>query len=455
MDFNASCKLDAPWKPVLHVEACLHSNSTARYQDIQNAIVKHLRSTSPTIMTNTRILPSPVPTPTSALSDRAAMDVHDQNTMKKSSSTLPLDAYLTKNLASLFIAEASGSKLPVYALDQIQLDIHVYKLNDDEGWNEKTDDEENIVTANICDLPAKHLDGIWENLIYDEDVQTRLLEYITTSSLFSDKMVDSNIVSWNKIVLLHGPPGTGKTSLCKALAQKLSIRLSNRYPLLKLVEINSHSLFSKYFSESGKLVLNMFSKIHELADDEESFIVILIDEVESLTSARKASSNEPTDAMRVVNALLTQVDKLKKYRNVLVMTTSNITDAIDGAFLDRADLRQYIGPPSQRAIYAMLAGCVEELIRCEIVTPSSSCSGSKFVDWREIAFSNEEVSRKLFHIAGQCQALGMSGRSIRKLPLLAHALFVQAPRTNLDVFYHALACAVEHFERERKLDRCA
>jgi len=51
--------------------------------------------------------------------------------------------------------------------------------------------------------------------------------------------------------------GTGKTSLCKALAQKMAIRLSDRYDYGQLVEINSHSLFSKWFSESGKLVQKM------------------------------------------------------------------------------------------------------------------------------------------------------------------------------------------------------
>lgn len=155
--------------------------------------------------------------------------------------------------------------------------------------------------------------------------------------------------SSGRVVLLHGPPGTGKTSLCRALTQKLSVRLSDAYSSTRMVEIHAHSLFSKWFSESGKMVQKLFDAIHQLLEeDPDSFLVVLVDEVESLTAAREGvvGGKEPSDALRVrqvlsqtiklvslrfyqvVNALLTQLDRLKQHPNVLIMTTSNLTHAI-------------------------------------------------------------------------------------------------------------------------------
>lgn len=62
-----------------------------------------------------------------------------------------------------------------------------------------------------------------------------------------------------------------------------------RYTSSQLVEVNAHSLFSKWFSESGKLVSKLFGAITELVEEPQSLVFVLIDEVESLTAARKVS----------------------------------------------------------------------------------------------------------------------------------------------------------------------
>jgi hypothetical protein len=146
----------------------------------------------------------------------------------------------------------------------------------------------------LCDmtlLPNEKFQGLWENLVFEEDIKTKLLTYVNTALLFGDKGVNTNVISINRVCLLLGPPGTGKTTLAKALAQKMTVRMGEkRYANGGiLVEINPNAIFSKYFAESSKLLLKMFNQLHAMLDDEDSFVCLLMDEVESLTAARKAA----------------------------------------------------------------------------------------------------------------------------------------------------------------------
>ncbi|KFK26275.1 hypothetical protein AALP_AA8G225700 [Arabis alpina] len=382
-------------KFLVSVEVCLKPSSTARLEDVQRAVERMLEKRSMSYVDGLVLIPVE-------------------------------DLFLVENVERICICDTEEwvKNNDVLLFWQVKPVVHAFQLTD-EGPCEELGADGQPASFNEWILPAKEFDGLWESLIYESGVKQRLLRYAATALLFTQKGVDPNLVSCNRIILLHGPPGTGKTSLCKALAQKLSIRFNSRYPHCQLIEVNAHSLFSKWFSESGKLVAKLFQKIQEMVEEDNNLVFVLIDEVESLAAARKAalSGSEPSDSIRVVNALLTQMDKLKSAPNVIILTTSNITTAIDVAFVDRADIKAYVGPPTLHVRYEILRSCVEELICKGIISTFQGYDGlsiPSFSSLKEKANASEVpwFCKQLIEAAEACE--GLSGRSLRKLPFLAH-----------------------------------
>ncbi|PYH36850.1 putative pachytene checkpoint component Pch2 [Aspergillus neoniger CBS 115656] len=381
-------------------------------------------------------------------------------------------------LEFILVTECSGGNLEsgAYRLQDVQLDVQVYQLRtkSERQSLQKTSALEDsaeagggVATARVLALPSIDLEGLWETLDYDQPLQSTLLSAISRMVSFSAHKLDKWTINWNKLILIWGPPGTGKTSLCRGLAQKLAIRLGKDYPQSKLFEINAYSLGSKYFGESSRLVNGMFENIETfLQEEEDTFVCVSMDEIETLVARRDRalSSNEPFDAIRAVDAVLTGLDKLKEHSNVIVVCTSNLITALDQAFLDRVDIKQYIPQLSSRPIYNTYKDCLEELSQSGLiegvsfdvvqVTPDDPPTALQYVEQAAKHLTLPTFDEVLLHYRSFPDAIptllanavfeseGLSGRTVRRLPALSLILYSNGTRCDIRTAIEALRMGI-------------
>ena len=78
--------------------------------------------------------------------------------------------------------------------DQMMLQIHVYQPLESDTFEEfsagSRNDEDDVMAATVSELPNRSWNGLWDSLIYDNDIKMKLLDYIHATLVFSDANVD-------------------------------------------------------------------------------------------------------------------------------------------------------------------------------------------------------------------------------------------------------------------------
>lgn len=246
-------------------------------------------------------------------------------------------------------------------------------------------------------LPNQDWREFWDRIYVPHDVKQRLRAYVDFSIRHRAEFSRVSLPV-HGIGLIHGPPGTGKSSLARGIAEVVAQGLAADGVSDETIfaEVDPHTLPSQMLGESQRNTLNLLEKsLPELASKGKP-VIVAIDEVNTLATRRSMATGgrDPIDVMRATEAALRGIDYLAAASpNVVILATSNFVATIDEAMLDRIDIAVEIQLPDRSAILSILKDTIDDL-------PAVAIDGDDL----------EMLAEKLE---------GRSGRDVRKVVLEA------------------------------------
>ena len=173
-------------------------------------------------------------------------------------------------------------------------------------------------------------------------------------------------------ILLHGPSGTGKTLMAKAVATESEANF---------VSVRGPELLSKWVGESERGIREIFKRARQSAP-----CVIFFDEIDSIAPIRGAGG-ETVVTERVVSQLLTELDGMENMHGVIVLGATNRADMIDPALLrpGRFDKIIQIPLPDKESRKSILE------INCKDI-PIADPNGPDKIDYEKLSETTDGLS---------------------------------------------------------------
>ena len=190
-------------------------------------------------------------------------------------------------------------------------------VNDSFGVQTVLDDETDsrAQAMEVEESPSVTYDDIGGIDDQVREVREAVEDPLLTPELFEEVGVDPPAG-----VLLHGPPGTGKTMLAKAVANETDATF---------IKMARSELVRKFIGEGARLVRDLF----QLAAEEEP-AVVFIDEIDAIASRRTDSKTSgDAEVQRTMMQLLSEMDGFDDRGEIRIMAATNRFDMLDEAIL--------------------------------------------------------------------------------------------------------------------------
>jgi transitional endoplasmic reticulum ATPase len=194
----------------------------------------------------------------------------------------------------------------------------------------------------------------WEDIGGLEEVKRQLQEAVEWPMRYPNLYKELGHMI-PKGILLHGPSGTGKTMLAKAVATGSEANF---------ISVKGPELMSKWVGESEKGIREIFRKARQASP-----CVIFFDEIDSIAPMRGGGAAGMggggawvnTGTERMISQLLTELDGIQDLHGVIVLAATNRVDMIDTALIrpGRFDKIVFVPKPDMNTRQKILEICAK------------------------------------------------------------------------------------------------